>query len=254
MIRNIDDCYWHKKLLKTELEALLKGSPVAFRLRTVIGEKLHNLLVIASTLENSGRITLVFPVSELYSELICGGGLDLEAVQNEYDGQNVNSNQLINLAEKTSLSNIEQLAAYGLWLIDSHNDYSENSFGWSIDSNLKLEVRCILFAYQALLYAKQIQLGFPPSIQDIEKIKKMYFSENGKKGVIIKSEPIKKLKNLTFDLYFKGEWHSAKSASEKLVKDVVKHAEENKISFNKETAQRNIYDWILKEIKAREQK
>lgn len=245
--------YSHIPLLTRELEKLLPAGSFASRLRQAIAREWDYRLrewPVESEIEYSS----LFPVDALFVEVTEHGGLDPEWLQSEDGSYLDDDGELIPSDVNPSYSAVEQLAAYGLWLIsenemDCYGAIAEqgiNNHGYDRDDVIEHRAESMLLAYQALTYSQKIMLGTPPSIEEIEKAKKLFLSESGKAGSDKRHAPMRILKDWTLNQYQSGSWPSANKASHDLKEKVLAHGRTIGAHLSIENAQRTIAEWIRK--------
>lgn len=173
------DFYSHKEFLTKGLNQLLPDGSFASRLWRAIGNELQ------STLDELSE-DKIDPVESLFLWVSVDGGLDPEWLAGD-DGLYLDDKgEEVSPTISPTYSNVEQLAAFGRWLISVEFDSlgvpskkGRNGQGWSRKQVLDHQVVCLLFAYQALSYAQRIMLGTQLSVDESEKAAKLNFSRWG---------------------------------------------------------------------------
>lgn len=170
--------YAHLRLLREELKRLLPVDSFVYRLWRTIGAEIHYHLVDWPD-ESEIEFSSLFPIEALYLWVCDGDGLDPLWFANN-DGRYIDDNgELIPGYITPSYSGVEQLAAYGLWLIsdlpaiclddDCFDERGHNQDGQTRDFLIEIHASPILFAYQALTYARKLADGMPLSIDEEAK-------------------------------------------------------------------------------------
>lgn len=153
--------YSHVPYLSVELKNFLPDGSFASRLWRTLGEELHHRLVeweFPSEVEYSS----LFPVESLFLWVTQDGGLDPEWLQSEDGGYLDDKGEVIPPDIKPTHSAAEQMAAYGLWLIDTRFDClgpiaeeGRNENGWGRDrASCRLYASCLSVAF---IFSKDIE-------------------------------------------------------------------------------------------------
>lgn len=190
----------HQFFLKQELSRFLKEGSFASRLQKRLGETLHYWLV---ELEPSEYIEyLGADVEGLYSCAITTGGLDPKWLLNDDDRYVDDRGNQLPPSVDVSCSAVEQLAAYGLWLIteeqetlgsiphekDGEPPPEYNDQGWRRCDVIEHRAACMLWAYQALSYCQRIESGAGPTVYEIKRAETLNLSEMGRRAVASRTD------------------------------------------------------------------
>ncbi len=254
--------YSHIPFLNRELKKLLPDGSFASRLWQAIGNELHYRLVDWPD-ESETEYSSLFPVDALFIWVNQDGGLDPKWLASEdgsyldYDGE------VIPPSVKPSYSEVEQLAAYGLWLLDEQmlslgpipeNDADigplpkRNFYGWRRDEVIEHRAECMLLAYQSLSYCQRILSGTRLTADEEARGKTFNFSAMGKAGAEKRHEPMAKLRQRAIELYQAGKWQSANKAAHALKEEIIKHGRTINAHLTDENAQRTIAGWFRKSV------
>ena len=244
----------HRRFLTLELRRILGDEGFAARLWRNIGQELHYRLVEYED-ESEIEFSRIAPVECLFFWVEKDGGLDPEWLACDDSGYLDVEGQLIDGDVQPVYSGAEQVAAYGLWLasvlIDSlgtPSEGAENEQGWSRETVLGHRAECLLFAYQALFYAKRIEAGSPLTEDEQSAASRINFAELGAKGAAKRHAPYVKLRAWTVEKYRAGEWPSANKAAHELKDSVIAHGRTIGANLTAENAQRTIAEWIRKSV------
>lgn len=252
--------YSHISFLTHELKQLLPDGTFASRLRQVIGSELNYLLVDWPD-ERETEYSSRFPVHALFAWVTKSGGLDPEWLAGEDGSYLGDDGGVIPASVKPSCSAVEQLAAYGLWLLDEQMEclgpISEsdadigtlpeyNIYGWKDDEVIEHRAACMLLAYQSLSYCQRILIGTRLTADEEARAKTFNFSAMGKAGAKKRHAPMAMLRSWAIEKYQTGEWKSANQAAHSLKESVIKHGRTINARLSEENAQRTIAEWFRK--------
>ena len=245
--------YAHKQLLTDELKRLLPVGSFAQRLWRTIGAELHYRLV-DWPFDDETEFSSLFPVEALFTWATEGGGLDPEWLANEDGSYLDDDGEVIPQSVKPSYSAVEQLAAYGLWLIsdlsavglddDCFDEQGYDKDGQTRDFLIETHASRILFAYQSLSYCQRILSGTRPTAEDESRAKKFDFSALGKAGAQKRHAPMVELRSWALRKYSMGHWNSANQAAHELKDSVINHGRTINAHLSEENAQRTIAEWF----------
>lgn len=204
-----------------------------------------------------------FPVDALFMWVTKDGGLDPEWLVSE-DGSYLDDHgEVMPPSVKPSYSAVEQLAAYGLWLLDEEmgslgpipeNDPDtgpipeHNCNGWKRDEVIEHRAACMLLAYQSLSYCQKILSGTRLTAEEEARAEKFSFSAMGKAGAQKRHAPMVNLRSWAIKRYKAGEWKSANQAAHALKDSVIAYGRTIGAILSEENAQRTIAEWIRKSV------
>jgi len=254
--------YSHIPFLTRELKKLLPDGSFASRLRRAIGSELHYRLVDWPDERETGYSSL-FPVDALFVWATKDGGLDPEWLASEDGSYLDDDGEVIPTSVKPSYSAVEQLAAYGLWLLDEQmeslgpipqNDADigplpeHNCQGWKRDEVIEHRAACMLLAYQSLSYCQRILSGTQLTADEEARGKTFNFSAIGKAGAEKRHASMAILRSWAIEKYRAREWKSANQAAHSLKESVIKHGRTINAHLTEENAQRTIAKWFSKSV------
>lgn len=260
--------YSHVPLVTRELRQLLPDGSFASRLRRAIGNELDYWLS-GDRNEDHGEkgdeeeYSRFFPVDALFLWATKDGGLDPEWLASEDGSYLDDDGEVIPPSVKPSYSAVEQLAAYGLWLLDeqmeslgpiTENDADigplpeHNCYGWKRDEVIEHRAACMLLAYQSLSYCQRILSGTLLTAEEKTQAEKFSFSAMGKAGAQKRHAPMAVLRSWAVERYQAGEWQSANQAAHTLKESVIKHGRTINAHLSEENAQRTIAEWFRKSV------
>jgi hypothetical protein len=238
---------------------LLPDGSFAKRLRKAIGEELDYRLRDYPD-EREIEFSRSFPVEALYMWIVQDGGLDPEWLGTD-DGQFLDDEgDLLPTAVKPSLSGVEQLAAYGLYLIDvglgicgpsTESDWDENRvnpYGWKESDVINHKAECLLLAYQALSYTHKLLSKAPLDSAEKAKSAQLDFSTLGKAGAAKRHASMAALREWGTAQYRSKTWQSANQAAHELKESIVKHGRSIGAHLTEQNAQRTIAEWFRKSV------
>lgn len=198
----------------------------------------------------------LFPVESLCQWIAKNGGLDPEWLRTDKGRFIDDHGVLVPRNVKPLLSGAEQLAAFGLWLIeddmlccgpDGEADWDArriNPHGIPELDVLDHKAECLLLAYQALSAAHELLQGKPAAMVDAKKGADFFdFSVIGRKGAISRHAPMKALKEFALAQYSAGTWTSVDKAAKALTDRVVAHGRTIGATLTT-NAPRTIAKWI----------
>lgn len=247
--------YSHRPFLSRELKQLLPDGTFASRLWRAIGAELHYRLVEWEP-QNEVEYSSLFPVESLFLWVTKDGGLDPEWLASENGSYLDDDGEVIPSTLTPSYSAVEQLAAYGLWLISENemdccglvSEQGANENGFNRDEVIEHRAACMLLAYQALSYAQRIMLGTKLSPEENEKAEQFNFSKMGKAGAAKRHAPMAALRSWAIEKYRAGKWPSANQAANDLQGCVIDHGRTIGANLSKANAQRTIAEWFRKSV------
>lgn len=254
--------YSHIPFLTRELKQLLPDGSFASRLWRAIGNELHYRLVDWPA-ESETEYSSLFPVDALFAWATKDGGLDPEWLASDNGSYLDDDGETIPPSVKPGYSAVEQLAAYGLWLLDEEmgslgpipeNDADigplpeHNCYGWKCDEVIEHRAACMLLAYQALSYSQRILRGTILTAEENARAEKFSFSSMGKAGAQKRHAPMTALRSWAIEKYKAGDWQSANQAAHKLKDSVIKHGRTINAVLSEENAQRTIAEWFRKSV------
>lgn len=200
---------WHSHIpfLTHELKRFLPSNSFASRLWRSIGTELHYRLVEWEP-QSEVEFSSLLPVESLFLWVTKDGGLDPEWLASEDGSYLDDDGEVIPSTLKPLYSAVEQLAAYGLWLISENNmdcyglvsEQGANENGFNRDEVIEHQAACMLLAYQALSYSQRIMLGTQLTPEEIEKAARITMARkaadalhNGPKGFRVKRKIIQEI-------------------------------------------------------------
>lgn len=247
------DLYSHKAFLTEGLNQLLPDGSFASRLWRAIGNELHSRLdeLFGDEVEWSS----IDPVESLFLWVSVDGGLDPQWLAGE-DGRYLDDEgEEISPTISPTYSNVEQLAAFGLWFLSAEfnslgapSKKGRNERGWSRKQVLDHQIVCLLFAYQALSYSQRIMLGTQLSVDESEKAAKLNFSAMGKRGATKRHAPMAALRVWAITRYREGKWASANQAAHDMQREVIEYGRTIGAVLSEANAQRTIADWFRRKV------
>lgn len=254
--------YSHIPLLTRELKQLLPDGSFASRLRQTIGQELHYRLVDWPD-EGETEYSSLFPVEALFTWTKKNGGLDPEWLASEDGSYLDDDGEVIPPSVKPSYSAVEQLAAYGLWMLDAQmeslgpipeNDadvgplpeHNSNSNGFMRDEVIEHRAACMLLAYQSLLYCQRILSGTRLTADEEARAETFNFSAIGKAGAKKRHAAMAALRSWAIEKYQAGEWQSANQAAHSLKESIISHGRTINAHLSEANAQRTIAEWFRK--------
>lgn len=266
--------YSHIPFLKSELKQLLPDGSFASRLRRSIGNELHYLLVDWPD-ESETEFSSLSPVDTLYFWATTDGGFDPEWLASEDGSYLDDDGEVIPPSVKPSYSAVEQLAAYGLWMLDEmleclgpipKDDADirspdperckgfdgcnafENCQGWKREEVIEHRAACLLLSYQSLSYCQRILSGTKLTAEEIELAMRLNYSEMGKAGALRSHAPMARLRSWAIERYQAGKWKSANQAAHSLRDSIIEHGRTINANLTEQNAQRTIAEWFRKSV------
>lgn len=261
--------YSHIPFLTSELKQLLPEGSFVSRLWRAIGNELDYRLSGAMDEDFFGEpsdeteYSSAFPVDALFTWATEDGGLDPEWLASDDGSYLDDDGEVIPSSVKPSYSAVEQLAAYGLWLLDEQlgslgpipeNDADigplpeHNCYGWKRDEVIEHRAACMLLAYQSLSYCQRILSGTRLTADEEARAEKFNFSAMGKAGAQKRHAPMVNLRAWAIERYRAGKWKSANEAAHALKKSVIDYGRTINAKLTEENAQRTIAEWIRKSV------
>jgi hypothetical protein len=243
--------YSHLPFLREELKQFLPDGSFASLLWKAIGRELYDQLVHGWD-KSETEYSSVFSVDALFLWVTQNGGLDPAWLETE-DGRYIDdSGKEISPNIKPTYSAVEQLAAYGLWLLDDlfdslgpvpkKNKRNENFFAYNDVIEHKAE--CAFLAYKALAYSYRILRGTKLTPEEEKKAEQINFSSLGKAGAMKRHAQTTKLREFAVKLYQAKEWSSANEAAYKLKEEVLKYGRTINVHLAEGNAQRTLAEWF----------
>lgn len=250
--------YLHLPFLKKALTKLLPQDSFANRFKRSIGAELEAQLDLLE--EGGDSLAATYPVGTLFVFIARGGGvLDPEWLRNE-DRSFVDDEGIVMcLVDTPVVSGSEQLAAYGLYLLDELNscgpseekDWDEhriNSHGWSEIAVCNHKAGSLLLAYQALSYAERLLLSKSLTSEENEAAALFDFSKIGKAGAAKRHAPMAELRKWAVTRYREGVWSSANEAAHELKESIINYGRTINAHLKEQNAQRTIAEWFRKSV------
>lgn len=247
--------YWssHENFLITELKKLLGTDTFASRMWQFIGVELHDRLV-DWIFEDEVEYSRYFPVESLFLWAL-EGGLDIEFLADDEGNYLDDQGNILPSTIEKSYSAVEQLAAYGLWLVSEKSEIlgeppeqGFNEQGFNREDVAEHKAACLLLGYQALSYSQRILNGASLSVEEKQKKSQIDFSVLGKAGAAKRHAPMAKLRAWAIDRYKAGNWASANQAANELQNSVLEHGRSIGANLTKSNAQRTIAEWFRKSV------
>ena len=160
--------------VRLELEKLLVKDSFAYLLKRQIGLNLHG--VASDTYFGDAELPKEFSALQLFEYLRGGWLFDLEWLRNDEGIFISDSREPIPDDLNVSLSPVEHLACYGLWLISveywavgiDEDDWKFHGFE-KVDA-IAHQAECVLLASQSLVFAQKFIIGEPLSKEDQERL------------------------------------------------------------------------------------
>lgn len=260
--------YSHIPFLRTRLMSLLSKDSFSYRMRKTIGAEIDAILdsdddedrlETGGEFYETGNYSVFFPVESLFMWISKNGGITPEFLENGDGSFLDDKNELIPAKPIPSLTGVEQMAAYGLWLLDveidicgptKDEDYDENRispYGLKEIDVIHHKAECLLNAYQALSYAQRLLHNTMPTAEEIEKAAKFDFSALGKAGARKRHAPMRDLEKWAVDQYRLGKWSSANDAAHQLKDKTIAHGRTIGAFLKESNAQRTIAGWFSKD-------
>lgn len=247
--------YLHYSFITEELEKLLSPGSFASRMRESIAETLHYRFMEWD--EEECFFSKIDPVGTLYVWATKKEGLDPEWLAEE-DGSYIDDqgNMIPEDIEKTYTA-VEQLAVYGLYLInESHmtefgsgiglDVQGMNKSGFNISHVIEHQAESMLLAYQAIVYIKRIINNDPLSTEEANKLQTVDFSKLGQKGALMRHAPMSALRKWAIIRYKQEVWDSANKAAHALKDEIIIYGKTINAILSNENAQRTIAEWFRK--------
>jgi hypothetical protein len=242
----------HIRFLREKLTSLLPKDSFAYRLRYSIGRQLDSMLIhYRQTYPESSPAEAVFL---LLSE---NETVDLDWFA-DVDGQLFDDwGQRIPTGEVSPISSSQQMAAYGLWLIEGEWQPSlqvpelakpKPRFRSKLQK-FSHEAECARLANDALEYAIRLSKDVTLSPEETNKVQGFDFKEEGRKGGKARQAGMNALKLWTLDRYLEREqqFKSASHAASVLKREALAHADETGVKLSEENAEKTLASWIRTE-------
>jgi len=258
--------YSHLPFLHQRLNAYLPENSFASRFRRTIPSEI-NYIFAGDIPEEADSYEVpyqvLFPVRALFDWIMKHGGLDVRNLV-DLGGQLFDDNEiLISDSEIRPISGVEQMAAFGLWFLDSEldiagpsedEDYDEhgtNLHGWHKADVIDHKAECLLNAYQALCYAERLNHVVELSDDEKASVERFDFSALGKTGAAVRHGPMNALRDYALSLYNPREWRSANEAAHALQGQVMDHGRTINAILRPSNAQRTVAEWFRKSPSSR---
>lgn len=248
------DAFLHEHFIVRELNAFFTPDTYAARAWKSIGAQLHYHLV-DWPFEDEIEFSMVFPVEALFLWIKKDGGLDIGWLADQDGFYTDDGCRLIPPSVAITYSGIEQLAAYGLWLVkvlmDSLGPDQESEAGVNEQGHRLTDVRehragCMLLAYQALAYSRKLQLDSPLSVEEQQHTRLVNFRKLGEAGAKKRHAQMAALKEWAINLYKSESWPSANQAAHALARRIIDHGRTIGAELSEQNAQRTIAEWFRK--------
>lgn len=248
----------HKVSAASHLIGFLKRDGFASLLGKQIGQELHHRLV-EWPIESEAEWSRDNPVSALFVWLDRDGiGLDPEWLRGDDGSYLDDRGQPLPPTVKPEYTPAEQMAAYGIWLVYEHAwqwgkpqffelaewDEHLEKYGVTAAEAAEHVHACLLFGYQAALYADRLERGESPTEQESGPYAHMNFSMLGAQGAKIKHKPMYQLRDWALERYRSRGWKSASDAAYTLVEEVIAHGRTINATLLPSNAQRTIAEWF----------
>lgn len=248
----------HEITALDELASFLNRERFASMVAKQLGQALHDRLV-EWPFEDETEYSRNYPVSALFLWL----DRDRIALDPEWlktaDGTYINDQgEVIPSSVKAEYTPAEQMAVYGLWLLLEHaHQWGKSWFFDPPDWRKHLEQHgvtaaeveghahaCLLYGYQAALYANRLERLDSPSQEELARLPEGLFAKLGAKGGKAKHESMYRLRDWALERYRSREWKSANDAAHKLAEDVIAHGRTINATLSASNAQRTIAEWF----------
>lgn len=162
-------------LVQFELEKLLAKQSFADQLKSQIGRELDGIMTDSDAGFGGDDIPKEFAAQRLIDHLRGGWSFNLEWLRDHKNVFLTDSGEAISGDVNVSLSPVEHLACYGLWLLSvdywavgvDEDDWARHGFK-KVEA-LAYQAECVLLASQALIFAQQLIIGNPLSKEEQEK-------------------------------------------------------------------------------------
>jgi hypothetical protein len=236
----------------------LKDNTFAKRMWRSIGHAIHTILEERAS-EDDG-FSALFPVEALFLWISRNGGFDPAWLQGD-DGQYVDdSGHRLGKTIPCAVSGVEQLAAYGLWLVEEempsighheHDQWDEhefNSHGFSKLEAIDHRAESMLLAYQALMYAVRLSQDTGLTPAEAEQVYAVHFAACGKQGADRRHAKMRELKNYAVGLFEAQEWKTPAVAANTLKNQIIKYGQSIGVNLVPDNAQRTISAWFKESI------
>jgi hypothetical protein len=186
------------------------------------------------------------------------GGLTVEDLEDATGQLFGDDRKLIPNNLKGPISGAQQMAALGLWYIDSelniaglfddgiYDDHGRSPYGWSEVDAISHKAECLLNAYQALCYAERLSQAVELSAEEQASLEKFDFSALGREGAAARHAPMNALHEYALSLYNPREWKSANQAAHALRDQIMAHGKTINANLQAPNAQRTIAEWFRK--------
>jgi hypothetical protein len=250
--------YSHSGFLRQRLREYLKDDTFAKRMWRSIGHAIHTILEERAS-EDDG-FSALFPVEALFLWISRNGGFDPAWLQDD-DGQYIDdSGQRLGKTIPYAVSGVEQLAAYGLWLIEeempsigNHEDdqwgeHEFNSNGFSELEAIDHRAECMLLAYQALMYAARLTQDTALTPAEAAQVSAVDFAACGKRGADRRHANMRALKKHAIALFETREWQTPAVAANTLKAQIIDYGRSIGVNLVPDNAQRTISAWFKESI------
>jgi hypothetical protein len=251
----------HIQFLRLRLMAYLPETSLASRLKKAIAAEIS--YIFAGDRPYEVPYAALFPVRALFEWIMKHGGLSIEDLEDATGQLFGDDRKLIPDNLKGPISGAQQMAALGLWYIDSElniaglfndDDYDEHGlspYGWSEVDAINHKAECLLNAYQALCYAERLNQVVELSTEEQASVEKFDFSALGRSGAVVRQGPMNALREYALSLYDPQEWKSASQAAHALHGKIMDHGRTINADLRPSNAQRTVTEWFRKKTSSR---
>jgi len=246
----------HIQFLRLRLMVYLPETSLASRLKKAIPAEI--LYIFAGDRPYEVPYEALFPVRALFEWIMKHGGLTVEDLEDATGQLFGDDRKLIPNNLKGSISGVEQMAALGLWYIDSelnieglfndahYDEHGLSPYGWSEVDAINHKAECLLNAYQALCYAERLNQAVELSTEEQASVEKFDFSALGREGAAARHAPKNALRQYALSLYNPRDWKSANQAAYALRDQIMAHGKTINAELQAQNAQRTIAEWFRK--------
>ena len=204
---------------------------------------------------NDSAYAQFFPIRALFEWLMSGESIAPADLTDKGGILYDDSGKEIPEYSSLQFSNVEHIAAFGLWFIESEaaalgsspfDSDGRNEQGWFELNVLNHKAECLLNAYQALCYSNRLTQKMELTADEKESIAKFDFSALGAAGAAKRHSPIKALREYAVSLYEPADWKSANQAAHDLMPKIMAHGRSINARLAPSNAQRTIAEWFRK--------
>lgn len=251
----------HPSFLRQRLLGFLAEGSFARRMWRAIGYEIDS--VFSEEREDDGYSAL-FPCEALFLWISQNGGFDPAWLADEAGGYIDDQGERVPKTVRATVSGVEQLAAYGLWLLDIDmpsigdagdddpwDDQDCNQNGVPYVDALDHRAECLLLAYQALLYAERMAGGRALSpVETAQAVAVVDFVAHGRRGADLRHAKMRELKAYAVGLFQARAWKSPSVAARSLQAEIMKHGRAAGLNLVESNAQRTITAWFKESLRA----